>query len=92
MPTCPWSDSDVSDVTNAALLVQLAEKPTPGLEAVRAVADDWRRVVSEFSGAITDARGPAVRKHRLALKKMSSRVYRRIDVVALATRLAASNG
>jgi hypothetical protein len=92
MATCPWTDSDVSDITNAALLVQLAESATPGFEAVRTVAPLWRQAVADFSGAIDDAAWPVVRKQRMALKRMSARVNRRrIDFEALSARLKSAS-
>ncbi len=92
MPTCPWTDDEVGEITSAALLVQLAESGTPGFDAVRDTAPDWRKAVSDFVGAIDGDRGPSVRKHRMALKRMSGRVNRRrIDFEALAQRLKAAS-
>ena len=73
-----------------ALLVQMAEAGTPGFDAVRTVAPDFRKAVGDFTGAIDDAKGPIVRKQRMALKRMAGRVNRRrIDFDALAARLKA---
>jgi hypothetical protein len=89
MATCPWTDDDVSEITTAALLVQFAEAGTPGFDAVKAAAPDWRKAVSEFTGAIDGpTNGRVVFKQRQALKRMTARVNRRrIDFEALAARL-----
>lgn len=93
MAYCPWTDDEVGEITSAALLVQLAETGTPGFDAVRDTAPDWRRAVADFTGAIDGERGPVVRKHRMALKRVSSRVNRRrIDFEALAARLKSAAG